>query len=211
MHIAAFLLSSLIAINSVSSISVNDNNLLLPVSSFSHFCNNGYASLQTKLDTLKSIRSTPNSHSTSTPEQQYELTRRRIEEEGRIERALKTWPLGQHGLETKSTYESAVKKFKAIALLAPTMKESHCKLGLAYFVNGDYFNAKHSILKGLEIDSGDIDLNILMGQILLLEHSNVKSCSHFDKVLKLEGTDNINNNMPIEAHLGKAVCSANSS
>ena len=78
--IAAFLLSSLIAIDSVFSINVNDNNLLLPVSSFSHFCNNGYASIQNKLDILKNTRKTPNSNSndatmSTIPQQQYDVTK----------------------------------------------------------------------------------------------------------------------------------------
>ena len=106
------------------------------------------------------------------PQQQYDVTRRQLEEEGRLERALKNWPSSQQQLEAQSSYENAIKKFKVIALLAPTLKESHCKLGLAYFVNGDYVNAKASTLKGLKIDSNDADLNVLMGQLLLLEKSN---------------------------------------
>ena len=93
--------------------------------------------------------------------QQYDVTRRQLEEEGRMERALKNWPSSQQQLEAQSSYENAIKKFIVIALLAPTLKESHCKLGLAYFVNGDHVNAKASTLKGLKIDSNDGDLNVL--------------------------------------------------
>ena len=201
--LAIFILSN--AIITVNSVSVGEDSLLLPLSSFSHFCNNGYASIQNKLDILKNTRKTANSNSndatmSTIPQQQYDVTRRQLEEEGRLERALKNWPSSQQQLEAQSSYENAIKKFKVIALLAPTLKESHCKLGLAYFVNGDHVNAKASTLKGLKIDSNDADLNVLMGQLLLLEKSNKKSCDYFEQVLK--------QNDRMDAHLGKAICSA---
>ena len=113
--LAIFILSN--AIVTVNSISVGEDSLLLPLSSFSHFCNNGYASIQNKLDILKNTRKTANSNSndatmSTIPQQQYDVTRRQLEEEGRLERALKNWPSSQQQLEAQSSYENAINSYQ---------------------------------------------------------------------------------------------------
>ena len=135
-------------------------------------------------------------------DQQYDITRRQIEREGRLERALKAWPAAQQLLEAKS-YENAIKKYKIISLLVPDLATSHCKLALAYLSNGDYDSAAKSVDDGLALDAEAADLNYLKGQVLLLQANSQDACKFFDKVL-----EKVQNR--IDANLGKAICSEDS-
>ena len=114
---------------------------------------------------------------------------------------MKAWPAAQQLLEAKS-YENAIKNIKLFSGSRPCNRPLQACLSVPK--HGDYDSAAKSVDDGLALDAEAADLNYLKGQVLLLQANSQAACKFFDKVL--EKAQN-----RIDANLGKAICSEDSS
>ena len=82
----------------------------------------------------------------------YEQARKLVEEEGRLERAMRSWSNGIRHLSTFH-FKEAAKAFQIVTLLVPDMAVGHCKLGLALKGANELENARGALSNALALDA----------------------------------------------------------
>src|SRR5579864_1840029 len=98
----------------------------------------------------------------------------------RTPEATQHWNAGQHAEEQRQ-YELAVREYRKVTELEPTLAAGFVSLGQAFLEQRDYRSALAPLKHALELDSTLIPAHQLLGYALLAQGYAVEAIPHLDR------------------------------